>query len=103
MVYLLEIKLGQKFYHYHHPHTLAHLYNQFNHAFAVLISAFHLKCINFYRIGPKIKLLLQKLCSLLWGALTSGLRLPMASGSWQLRSHTPSQALQLQIAGYKLG
>ena len=25
MVYLLEIKLGQKFYHYHHPHTLDHL------------------------------------------------------------------------------
>ena len=61
MVYLLEIKLGQKIYHYHHPHTLAHLQNQFNHAFAVLISALHLKCINFYQTEPKIKLLLQKI------------------------------------------
>ena len=35
--------------------------------------------------------------------LPLGLRFPMASGSWQLRPHTPSPALPLQISGYEPG
>ena len=44
----------------HHGHTVAHLCNQFNLAFAVLISMPHFKGINFYQTRSKIKLLLQK-------------------------------------------
>ena len=44
----------------YHPHTVAHLCNQFNHVFAVLISTPRFKGNNFYQTRPKIKVLLQK-------------------------------------------
>ena len=43
-----------------HPHTVAHLCNQFNHVFAMLISMPRFKSSNLNQTRPKIKLLLQK-------------------------------------------
>ena len=40
---------------------IAHLFNQFNYVFALLISMARFKCINFYQNRPIIKLLLQKI------------------------------------------
>ena len=42
----------------YHPHTVAHLCNQFIHVFAVLISMPRFKRNNLYQTRPKIKLLL---------------------------------------------
>ena len=68
MVYWLEIKLGLKFYHYHqahHSHAVAHLCNQFNHVFALLISMSRFKSNNnLYQTGPQTKLFLQKNCKI---------------------------------------
>ena len=44
----------------YYPHTVAHLCNQLNHVFAVLISTPRFKGNNFYQTKLKIKLLLQK-------------------------------------------
>ena len=47
-----------------HPHTVAHLGNQFNHVFAVLISMPRFKSNNLYQTRPKNKLLMQKYCKI---------------------------------------
>ena len=53
----------------YHPHTVAHLCNQFIHVFAVLISMQRFKSNNLYQTRPKVKLLLQKYCKIFkrWG------------------------------------
>ena len=48
----------------YHPHTVAHLCNQFIHVFAVLISMPRFKSNNLYQTRSKIKLLLQKNCKI---------------------------------------
>ena len=50
-------------------HTVVHLRYQFNPVFAVLISMPRFKSNNFYQTRPKIKLLLQKNCTIFecWG------------------------------------
>ena len=73
VVYELYISIGLKksyrlssiFY----PHTVAHLCNQFNHVFAVLISMPRFKSNKFCKTRSKIKLLLQKNCKIFecWG------------------------------------
>ena len=51
----------------YHPHTVAHLCNQFNHVFAVLFSISHFARNNFYQTRPAIKLLLQRNCKIFKG------------------------------------
>ena len=90
VVYELYISIGLKksyrsssiFY----PHTVAHLCNQFNHVFAVLISMPRFKSNKFCKTRSKIKLLLQNLRML--GALPPDLQwLPAAGGCPHTKKH----------------
>ena len=92
VIYELYISIGLKksyrsssiFY----PHTVAHLCNQFNHVFAVLISMPRFKSNKFCKTRSKIKLLLQKNCKVL---LQKNCRPPMASGIWGLPPYQKTQ------------
>ena len=68
VVYELYISIGRKKSYQssssYHPQTVAHLCNQFNHVFAVLISMPRFKSNNLYQTRPKIKLSLQKNCKI---------------------------------------
>ena len=75
----------------HHELTVAHLCNQFNFAFAALISMPHFKGINFYQTRPKIKLLLLKTYEI-FGCWELCPRPPTASCSWGFCPHNPKQS-----------
>ena len=106
VVYELYISIGLKksyrlssiFY----PHTVAHLCNQFNHVFAVLISMPRFKSNKFCKTRSKIKLLLQKNCKIFecWGLCPQ-----TPNGFWRLGVAPISKntTLSLQIFGFAPG
>ena len=82
-----------------HPHTVAHLCNQFNHVFAVLILCHVLKAIIFTKLGLK----LSYYCKIFkhWGLCPQTPQwLPAAGGSASIPKST---TLLLQISGFAPG
>ena len=94
VVYELYISIGLKksyrlssiFY----PHTVAHLCNQFNHVFAVLISMPRFKSNKFCKTRSKISYYRKKIAK---SSNAGGFapRPPMASGGWGLPPYQKTQ------------